>query len=169
MNIALCGIGPHFIENLIEPIKSIFQEDNLIVYSRSITSAEEKAKELNISNFGSTLIRDLESRKIGMVISAIPPSDLGLEVVNCSLRNSTPVFVEKPLCISNEDLLEIQNDLKPNSILQVGYNYSNEEIFAEFCNECKVNSVENFRINFDSTVGFKVTVKWQYRSSSHNG
>lgn len=159
VNIALVGPGS-FAKDVLMPILRRSEDYRLrwVVSSSPVNAgkvADRYKFEKNTCDYAEVL-KDPETNLV--IISA--PNNLHYPMVVEALKAGKPAFVEKPLCLTREELSEIEKVQKETGIpVIVGFNrrYAPQVLkIKEFMKKLD----GPFMINFRANVGFTPTSRW---------
>jgi polar amino acid transport system substrate-binding protein len=158
LNVGFIGAGSFAQSYLIPNVKSFGASLDTVVTTKGITSKNVGEKfGFNICSSNQNDV--FENKEINTVFIATPHS-LHAEQVILSLKAQKNVFVEKPLAISEEQLLQVMEAKTVNNFpLMVGFNRR----FAPICTEIKnefSNTGEPFVINIRVNAGFIPKDHW---------
>ena len=158
LNVGFIGAGSFAQNYLIPNVKSFGASLDTVVTSKGITSKNVGDK--FGFNFCSADLKDvIEKKAINTVFIATPHSSHADLVVQ-SLNAQKNVFVEKPLAISEEELLKVIDAKSSNNFpLMVGFNRRFASVCAEIKKEFE-NSGEPFVINIRVNAGFIPKDHW---------
>ena len=156
--IAVIGAGNFTKNKLLPSIKKYKENFHTIASSEGISSFSSSIK-YNFSNNSNKVSDIFENQDINTVF-VMTRHDSHADLVTKSLENNKNVFVEKPLCIKEEDLQSIENVYNQNQNLKlmVGFNRR----FSRFSQYAK--SVLSSR---SKPVSLIYTVNAGYLPSSH--
>lgn len=132
--IGVIGSG-NFCSSIILPELKKFPVELITLYS-SRPNAGQLAKKFGFQNISSELDAVIRNPDINLVIIANRHQAHAKLVMKC-LEAGKQVFVEKPLCIKREDLLNIQACYSDSSRLAVGYNRRFAPSITKICNLIK--------------------------------
>ena len=156
INIGLIGVGNHVKDRLLPSISEMSNVKLWSVCTKSGTKAKAISEKLDVKYCTSDYKEVLHDEHVNAVLIGTR-HDTHAQIVLDSIKANKNVFVEKPLCLTLEELDEISQliDSKSNHLptLMVGYNrrYSSHAIKArEFFGERKNPLVMSFRVNAGS-------------------
>lgn len=156
IKIGLLGVG-NFIKSMHVPnIKQIPEFELYGVYDSSPINAKAVAEQNKMSKIYSTVEDLIKNKEIDLVIIGTRHKNHA-ELVLKSLNAGKHVFVEKPLCMTTNELDLIQRKLTTSkSILMVGHNRS----FAPCIEHIKSNILGNKMIQYTVNAGYIPKDNW---------
>ena len=148
-------IGPGaYCQGTILPI--INKEPNVLlrlVYSKTGLSAlrvKRKYGFTNISESAESIFEDTESD----IVFCTPRHDFHFDCVCLAISRKKRIFLEKPLCINEEQLAELHEiDEKvtvPNGLISLGYNRTFAPLYRHFRNAAEGSTFLHYEINAGS-------------------
>ncbi len=161
IKIGFIGAG-NFAQSYLLPYLVKHNVDLVTVATRKPINAKSVAEKFNFRNYTTDVNEILYDAQINTVFIASHHNSHGKYVIE-SLKAGKNVFVEKPLCISLDELNEIKKiyddfgDEKP--ILMVGFNRRFSKQF-NIIKEFFKNRVEPFVINYRVNAGFIPKDHW---------
>lgn len=171
LNIAFIGAGNFAQSYLLPNLKKYGVSFKTIVTSKP-ANAKSVSEKFNFESFSTDASAVLTNEKIGTIFIATRHDSHGKYVLQ-GLQRKKNVYVEKPLCIDENELSEIMRQYEKNlsdnksSLLMVGYNRRFSEPIKDikkfFSNENEAKYL-NYRIN----AGFIPKTNW-YQSSEQKG
>jgi predicted dehydrogenase len=118
--IGIIGAG-NFTKMTMLPVLSANKANLISIASSGGVSGTALAKKYNISKSTTNYHEILNDKDIDLVIITTRHNSHAKIVVE-SLNNDKHVFVEKPLALTREELVEVQNSYRGNRIMMVGFN-----------------------------------------------
>jgi len=104
-NIGIAGVGV-FARSILLPALSATRAQLEVICSKKGASAAQAAKKFNIASATTSFEEVLASQTVGAVVIATR-NNLHAEMVKSGLESNKHVFVEKPLCLTRDELNEI--------------------------------------------------------------
>jgi predicted dehydrogenase/threonine dehydrogenase-like Zn-dependent dehydrogenase len=158
INVGFIGAGSFAQSYLIPNVKSCGASLDTVVTSKGITS-KNVAEKFGFNACSADINDVLEKKGINTVFIATPHSSHARQVIQ-SLRSDKNVFVEKPLAVTEDELIEIIETKAINNLpLMVGFNRR----FAPICVQIKkefANIGEPFVVNIRVNAGFIAKDHW---------
>lgn len=158
INVGFIGAGSFAQSYLIPNVKSAGGSLDTVVTTKGITS-KNVAQKFGFNTASSNISDVLNKENVNTIFIATPHNSHA-EFVIKSLKSNKNVFVEKPLAMSQEELIAVQKAYKEsNSNLMVGFNRR----FAEVSKSIKTafnNLSEPLFVNIRVNAGFIPKEHW---------
>jgi predicted dehydrogenase len=122
INIAFIGAGSYAQGNLLPNLPSSKKVGRIAVMTNSGTSSKRIAEKYNFSKCTSNLQEIMEDPNINTIFIATRHDTHARYVID-GLKNGKNVYVEKPLCLNMEELVEIEDLCKEKHCgVMIGFN-----------------------------------------------
>ncbi|GAB4514594.1 MAG: bi-domain-containing oxidoreductase [Allomuricauda sp.] len=149
LSVGFVGAGSFAQSYLVPHVKSWGATLETVVTTKGI-SAKNVADKFSFNNASTSSADIIGNEKINTVFIATPHNSHAKYVVDC-LRSGKNVFVEKPLAMNMEELMEVKDAYENNQgQLMVGFNRRFSPLAKSIKNEFKNNGepkVINIRVN----------------------
>lgn len=130
LKIGFVGPGAFAQSQLMQPIKE-FGAELAAVASSTPANALSAAKLHGFSESSTDLSETIKSKNVNAVFCAAQ-HDVHAKCVLESVRSGKPVFVEKPLCVTREQLEKIVREVEKNPVpVMVGFNRRFSKVFVD--------------------------------------
>lgn len=157
ISLGVIGAGLFGKALLLPALKSAVKSKTVKLHTISTSSSENAyhiGKKYNFENFNTNYVDSLDNKEINAVI-ILTPHSLHAKMVIEALKAGKSVFVEKPLCVKEEELKQIISTYslfcdQSSPILSVGYNRRfslHAEKIKVFLKHRQDPLVINYRIN----------------------
>ncbi|MGD0477841.1 MAG: Gfo/Idh/MocA family oxidoreductase [Nitrososphaerales archaeon] len=152
INVALVGPGNYAKEILIPLLRSNSQFNLRWVISSSPLHSKQLAERYHFENHGTDYSEVLSDSKLDLV-AITTPNNLHYQMVLDAANAGKSVFVEKPLCISEEELRDLQSaQNRTGATIVVGFNRRYAPLILRLKKEMNRRDgpfLLNYRVNAD--------------------
>lgn len=161
IKVGFIGAG-NFAQSYLLPYLKDKKVEFLKVATRTPINAKSVAEKFGFNYYATKPDEVLEDKEINTVFIATHHSSHGRYVIE-ALKENKNVFVEKPLCIKEDELNSIREIFeKGNAKLFVGFNRRFSKQFG-LIKEFFANTKEPFLINYRVNAGFIPSEHWTQR------
>jgi polar amino acid transport system substrate-binding protein len=160
IQIALIGAGG-FAKTTLLPIISNLQTVNLnTVVDKNILSAINVAENYNFANKDTDPSRPIKDKAIDALVIATPHKEHASQILS-GLENNKSIFVEKPICISFQELNQIKKalSLPTKSFICADFNRSHSPMVQKI-KSLSENRLTPMLINYKVNAGFLPKHSW---------
>ncbi len=124
IRLGVIGLGNFFMSTLLPAIKKAKDLDIVALSNRNNMKLQYFSKKLNASIITTDYVELFKNKDIDLVM-AITRHNLHFDLVKKAIEFKKNLFIEKPLCIKEEELNEIKNLINSSSelpLINIGFN-----------------------------------------------
>ncbi len=124
IRLGIIGLGNFFMSTLLPAIKKAEDLEVVALANRNNMKLQYFSKKLNASIITTDYVELFKNKDIDLVM-AITRHNLHFDLVKKAIEFKKNLFIEKPLCIKEEELNEIKNLINSNSelpLINIGFN-----------------------------------------------
>ena len=124
VKLGIIGLGNFFMSTLLPAIKKVNDLEIIALANRNNMKLQYFSKKLNTSIITTDYTELFKNKDIDLVM-AITRHDLHFDLVKKAIEFKKNLFIEKPLCIKEEELAEIKNMIANNNdlpLINIGFN-----------------------------------------------